>query len=436
MLLSFFHCANGQVTKQASGPQELLASVGIDESVFEHLREADFNDPTTGDIAAIDHIATTLQRFDLADVDRWTKTIENNFADSGIGNLVLIDGLVQRIESTSTPAEGTVYRTVLRPKSPDLDGTISVWAKQIPDAWKPLLNRTVSMTARCQALLVKADSPTLVTARFAWLPDQSDQGPTADERLFAAARIGIDVSRFDEIEHGKKVSSADRESFYQILSHAEELDLLQSSGREPNSFNIVELLQKPRSQTGSVYQIDGIARRAIRIPVNDPDVRTRFGIDHYYEVDVFVLMNPTLILVDEQTGEKTSYHKFPMTFCVRELPPGFPQGPVITQAVSVHAMYFKLWAYRNELLSNPQVEGAEASKRRQQSPLFIAHAPTIRVVSNTMVRRWDSTAQAIGLVFAISVIIIAGILYRNSRRDASTHRKRNAGKNVTINIPE
>ena len=448
------------IAEQAKGPRELLATVGIDDSVFAILQHADFDDPTSGDISAIDHISATLQRFDLVDVERWRKPWPPTIDVASMASLLQVDGVVEFIEPIKTPVGGIVYRAAIQLDSPassprtpartpapepsnvDLSRTVSVWSKQIPAAWKSSMNKAVRITAACDALLINAESPTLVTSRFKWFPQEGNSGPATEPHLTEAAKIGIDVSRFVEIEHGKKVSSSDRECFYQMLSRSDRIkstgvsDLDTSS--DSDSFDIVEFLQNPAGQTGRVYRLNGIARRAIRIPVRDLDVQTRFGIDHYYELDVFVPMKSVLILQDEKTGENVRYDKYPMTFCVRELPVGFPEGPVITQAVSIQAMYFKLWAYRNELLNHPTnlVDGSTGTNRRQQSPLFMAHSPTMRISPNLASSAWDFTAQLFGLAFAVAVVVVATILYRNSRRDDLLRRKRNPSETISINLPE
>ena len=433
--------SHGAFAQELSSPRQLLATVDIDDSVFEILQTADLDDPTTGDISALDHIASTLLRFDLTDVEHWAKPISLPVENLSTGSLYQIEGVVVSVESIVTPSDGTVFRSLVRlsPSQHVKDAiSISVWSKQVPNSWKPHLNSALEITARCQGLLVKTDVPTFVAARFEWLPRQGDVGPTAPRHLNKVAELGIDVSLFETLEHGKKLTSTDRECFYQMLSHAEQLTRPGEHGLDvADTFNIVDLLRKPREQTGRAYDINGIARRAIRIPVNDADIQARFGIDHYYEVDVFVLMEPTLILVDEESGEKTSYHKFPMTFCVRTLPSGFPEGPVINQPVSVHGVYFKLWAYRNELLSQSQSRsGGTTPNRRQQSPLFVAYTPKMRQIPNDAVRQWNATSQWIGLAFALSVVIAAAIIYTVARRNNAIQRQRSHSGPVTIDLPE
>ena len=49
-----------------------------------------------------------------------------------------------------------------------------------------------------------------------------------------------------------------------------------------------KFIKTPKSVGGELYTLRGMARRAILIRVDDDDIRTRFGIDHYYEIEVFI----------------------------------------------------------------------------------------------------------------------------------------------------
>jgi hypothetical protein len=323
----------------------------------------------------------------------------------------------------------------------DSDGSnvreVSVWTKQIPNSWKEYLFKETEIYSGCSAILVRntgnsssGNEGTLVTNRMEWYPKAGDANPIVPAHLVAAASIGIDVSLFDDLEHGRKVTARDRECFYQLLSRADRIADI-STGQQ-SIFSIADLLQKPRNESGAVYTLTGVARRAIRIPVNDPDIRQRFNIDHYFEVDVFVPLEPALTLVDEDTGAKNTYRDFPMTFCVRKLPTGFPEGPVITQPVRMTGMYFKLWAYRNELL-NAESRNSATSSSLQQSPLFIGYSPNARIL---LKQSFAASGLILGLAFAAFVALIVGMLIRTSRRDRIQRQQAEATQPIIIEIPE
>lgn len=425
----------GQQT--ALSARELFEAVGIDETAFGDLQTSDLDEPSSNDIQSISQIASTFQRFDRNDIERWANRLELDTSAGQIANIYRVDGVVTQIESTVTATGEMLYRIDLRLPSQFENGEInaadrpaSIWLKQIPGAWKSCLFTDVNITAGCYGVLVQSTDgiSTLVSDRVEWFPKSSDSGPMVSSNLLTPAAIGIDVSLFDTLEHGRKVTAHDRECFYQMLARADRIATMAGESQ----FSIAEFLQMPHQQAGTIYTLTGVARRAIRISVSDPDIQERFGIDHYYEVDVFVPLEPALTLVDSESGDKNTYRAFPMTFCVRSLPPGFPEGPVITQPVAVTAMYFKLWAYRNELLNADRRHSSSAAKM-QQSPLFIGYAPIVRVPA----KGTSATIEIVaGVAFILAFAVVTGILIRISRRDRANSRRRNSVETVTIEMPE
>jgi hypothetical protein len=132
-------------------------------------------------------------------------------------------------------------------------------------------------------------------------------------------------------------------------------------------FSVAPLFNQPEEQFGRLMVLEGVARRAIyvdvgadRDPVANRDVRDRFGIDHYYEVDIFT--------DDSQNN--------PIVFCVRHLPAGFPTGETISERVRLAGFFFKTWAFRSRRTTERAGEGGPANRPRQLAPLLVAREPT------------------------------------------------------------
>jgi hypothetical protein len=133
------------------------------------------------------------------------------------------------------------------------------------------------------------------------------------------------------------------------------------------SFSIVPLFNEPDRQHGELVVLNGTARRAIKIYVSSPDGQTgmpdiwqRFGIDHYYEIEMFT--------DDSQNN--------PLVFCVRHLPRGFVEGTHIDQPIRIAGFFIKSWAYRTP--TDPVAsDGSEKDpeKRWQLAPLLIGRQP-------------------------------------------------------------
>ena len=52
-------------------------------------------------------------------------------------------------------------------------------------------------------------------------------------------------------------------------------------------FSVVPLFREPEAERGQLVTLQGTARRVRRIPVGNPDIVERFGIDHYFNIYMF-----------------------------------------------------------------------------------------------------------------------------------------------------
>ena len=108
---------------------------------------------------------------------------------------------------------------------------------------------------------------------------------------------------------------------------------------------------------------EGTARRAVRVRVDEEDIHERFGIDHYYEMTVFI------DLPFKHKDSERVFRSFPIYFCVASLPDGFPQGQQIHENVRVAGVFFKVWPYSSEF---SQARGA---KLPDFTPLIVGREP-------------------------------------------------------------
>jgi len=97
-------------------------------------------------------------------------------------------------------------------------------------------------------------------------------------------------------------------------------------------YSVIPLFNNPGNQHGRLLRIEGTARRAVKIVVEDPDLVERWGFKEYYELEVFTN--------DSQSN--------PIVLCVLELPKGMPRGEVIHERVIFIGFFFKTWAYQVE----------------------------------------------------------------------------------------
>src|SRR5207248_1320399 len=117
---------------------------------------------------------------------------------------------------------------------------------------------------------------------------------------------------------------------------------------------VVALLEKPADHFGEIMQIEGIARRVMRIAVNDADINSRFGLDHYYEIDMFLPLGAASLHFGKGPKEDagpTYRNSFPATLIACELPAGLAEGENIHEVIRAEGVFFKTWAYRSPFAS-------------------------------------------------------------------------------------
>lgn len=220
---------------------------------------------------------------------------------------------------------------------------VIVYSLAVPKAWR--LNGSLSERAEVRGLFVRlaGASPVVVARRVAWYPTT------------ILGDLEMDVGLFDEVSSRPEWVGDDRECFYQLLAAVGRVGARQLSRAVPEdgrNASVTPLFNQPDKQRGRLVELTGTARQAVQRRVNDPDIVARFGIDHYYEMEIFT---------DDSQGN-------PITFCVRDLPKNFPEGDKITEPVRVAGFYFKRWGYR-------QSDAPQVKARKQLSPLLIGREP-------------------------------------------------------------
>ena len=83
------------------------------------------------------------------------------------------------------------------------------------------------------------------------------------------------------------------------------------------------LLLHPEQEHGNIVQVTGRLRRITRVVVDEPDIRQRFGIAAYYQLDVMVPVGDQPIEVRGEHGEQAGpvyRESFPFTCCTVATP--------------------------------------------------------------------------------------------------------------------
>jgi hypothetical protein len=325
-----------------------------------------------------------------------------------------VRGRARRIEKLSLPAEqaelyefGHYYRVTLALDESQHSATLFV--RRVPAVWQ--LDQPLDEPAEADALFLKLgemeeDVAPLVFAadRVAWLPDELDAARGVGPMQLALAKLGMDISLWDDVRetNHRPLGSADREAFYQLLAALGKPEAAALRAPAGERLAIGPLLQQPQGFQGHMRPVTGTARRIMRIEVPDADIRDRFGIDHYYEIDLFVPLGETRVRLGErESDDKQPLYRntFPATLIVRQLPPGLTAKDNLHEQIHADGVFFKIWTYDSRYTAKfDQV---------QPAPLFIAFEP--QVVSGDAGADWVSSAlvsTALGLSLAALMLVL------------------------------
>lgn len=420
------------VLRPPAGPREILQRYEIGPSQLESFFHGQPLGPGEEDVLA--KILYRYSRLGLDNIERWRKqdvTWDQLAASPSDyrAEIFALRGRATHVEEHRLLPElaelfefDKYYRVTL-----DLDDSpyrALICTRHVPAGWT--LDTEIDERAAADGLFLKlggteATDAQLVFAagRVAWLPDRVHSAAHVGPDQVALASWGMDVGLLDNVRasNGRGIVDGDREAFYQLLAalgraRPEQL-------RRPGiALDIVPLLEKPEAHHGDFLPVQGVARRVMKVPVSDRDVQQRFGIDHYYEIDLFVpLGDKTLRFGKDSKGEENPVYAnaFPATLNVLRLPPGLREGDNLNQTVRADAVFFKLWTYRSTYTSQ--------FNRVQPAPLFFAIEPQIvRVESGT---GWISGAL-IGAAFLLAAVAIGAIFwwYRADDLQAAEQRRR------------
>jgi hypothetical protein len=267
--------------------------------------------------------------------------------------------------------------------------------------------------------------------------------------------LGVDAGLLDDVQPRGKIRAEEREAFYQIMQAVgkfapsvyddiakatlpavrKEWESKLAAERDPKKkalaklaadraakglYCVAPLFNEPESQIGHVIVVEGRARRAVRVEVGEKpgggqsDVARRFGIDHYYEMEVF-------------TDDSQNY---PLVFCVRRLPENFATNGEVDVAVRVAGFFFKDWLYRTRHLSDADDgDGPSETGRPQYAPLLIGAEPT---VLSQPEQSNSGTGQVVGgVVFVLALASIWGVAMWFARGDRR-FRERNLAANYSL----
>ncbi len=400
---------------------EMFELLGVDSSHFDNIFPG--GDLTPDEYETMLRVMYALRKFTQVDIEAWADE-PKSLAEHAIkqGELVLFAGVATRCERIEPIAEQRVrfdipafYRIEVKVGASHFP--VTVYSLQVPKAWS--LDTDMEERISCYAALVKKGGkpePALVFAsqRVAWYSNS------------VLGDLEMDMSLFDDVVDQSRLTGFDRECFYQLLVAVDragpkelerrtkdELRRINSgrpADKQLEGFQLVDLIRAPNDYQGQLMGFRGVARRAVKVRVSDNDILERFGVDHFYEIEVFVDLGGRYKLYDDSD---ITFYKYPAVFCVRQLPKGMPTGEAIHEEVFIPGFFLKNWTYSSKFSQ------AEGKSTKQMAPLLIGKQPLLIVPSES------GNPYASVIAGGFFVVALAGVwlaIWRFGRSDAHFER--------------
>jgi hypothetical protein len=341
---------------------------------------------------------------------------------------------------------------------------VEVTSADVPDRWEGLSPLDEPVEVAGVMIKVEVDPlgesrVHLAALRVAWHPTEA-RPPMVNHGMTVLGILGVDIGRFDDLVVGRELSSRDAPAFYQTLaamgrSHAEQLQRAADRHRrqqhlalwetrlaeataagdqrqqtlarvvvqlaKEGKYSVAPFFNLPREQVGQIASFDGVVRSALRVEVEPSVAQEHEGLDHYFQLALFT---------------EDSQH-YPLFFCVRELPPGFPLGEGLNQPVRLSGFFLKTWRFTS---GRPVAdEGRKRSPADTMeaivAPLFVGVAPQ-PIVPPTTNRSW-------GYAVALGVVLLMGGVWllewwraRRDRQFAATTLARVQRANQSLDFEE
>jgi len=398
-------------TPPLSSAREMLELFSIDAS---HIRQLEDGRPLVIDEdETLFKILYRMPFFGLDKIAAWAKTDvawSELAQDPATYRLEVfpVEGRVTQVQSIELPPEtaerleyGRYFR--VRLQLADSPHSALICCRAVPAAWE--MAGKLDERGSCLGLFLKtggeeggAAELVFAAERVAWLAEQPNPSLGVTPDLVYLAGLGMDVGLFDAVRktNRRPIAGDDRECFYQLLAAMKRANPPDVFGRAQSMPDVTPLLTESENQHGRLLSLLGTALRVQRIAIDEPEIRERFGIDHYYQVDIFVSLGNTEIRFEQKGDQKEApvfRNSYPVTCCTPDLPAGLPARDDIAVPVRFAGVYFKLWPYKSDYVASFD------QRQRQVSPLLIATTPRV-------VKFDDSASNLVGWIGGIGCLLL------------------------------
>jgi hypothetical protein len=300
-----------------------------------------------------------------------------------------------------------------------------VICRQVPRSWRTA--KELGESCRFDGVLMAAgpNSPCWFAAdRLKWFVNDRNDGhiPLSKCWQFLGSN-GVDLVRVEALQqrNQRSLNNDDREAFYSILRVVNDPPV--SWGKVPAiPWNLTDLLMAPQPLQGQRLRGRATARRVTRVLVDDPAISRRFGIDAYYQIDIFFPLEGTKIRLrpaDQSLGDAHIYSNgYPATLVCGSLPKklehaakkvldGTSKMELIKVPIVLDGIFFKIWSYRSTFLIDGDIE------QLHPSPLFLA--TSIEVVDPPQMGKSSTFSFAVLAFFIFFFVGAWGLAWWSNR---------------------
>jgi hypothetical protein len=435
LAIGWLPAARGQdePPRPPANARELMATYGIGPAEFSRL--VDGAAITPDEEAVIAKVLLRFSRLGLGNIHRWRKQ-PGDWREIAAathreqGELFALRGRVTLVTEHTLPAElaqqmefGRYYQ--VRLTLDDSSQQAIVLTRTIPIVWKT--GQSLDEPAAADGLLLKlgaagesGQAPLVFAAgRVGWFPDSSP-----------LARAGFDLSLLDAVRdtNGLGLVAADREPFYQLLAALGRMEQSPPATAAPQ-LDVVGLLQRPAEHHGESFQVRGTARRIVKVLIGEAGLRQRLGLDHYYEIDLFVPLGDARLRFDATDKTKDSpvfENTFPVTLIARQLPPELTEGENLHVEIAADTVFFKLWTYQSTYMAR--------HGRDQPAPLVMTRQPRLVPAAASDAGFWGSAITAV-LVGLLLVMLLGWWWYEHENGRRGDGRRRIITTRATGSTP-
>ncbi|QDU92693.1 hypothetical protein [Lignipirellula cremea] len=328
--------------------------------------------------------------------------------------------------------ESPVYYRV-HIQTDDAPYTAIVYLREIPTAWK--IGEPTAYHVRTDALFLKIGDTAATTddtlellfvgVNIGWFPQAVEEHASLRPELLYLSRAGFDVGQIDTIQrqNGQPLVAADREAFYQMLAAARDADGKEFQQLMAPEVDLGGLLTAPQEHHGEIALVRGTARKITRIVVDDADIRKKYGIDHYYQINIFLPLGEKSVVLGKNAENAPVYQgHFPAVVCVTEVTPSLAaealqaeaNGKIVNEEIAIPAIFFRLWSYPSDYVKQYDPNG------RQPAPMFIGRRPELVPLAAPM-SPW--VGIGIGTIFVVALGALWLGVWRYSRGDDRFQRE-------------